>query len=103
MILDLKIEVLRTKIVDAKNIEFATLSQLLYTSSVHRKPPGKAHSNVANYCSIDSKRGVTSLRHTLNQHVSPSALYSLVYCTRERERTGFSSNQSTESIVNKLT
>ena len=36
-----------TQILNGKNMEFAMLSRLFYTRTVHRKPSSKAHSNVA--------------------------------------------------------
>jgi len=38
--------VLHTKMLNEKNMEFAMLSRLFYTRTVHRKPSSKAHSNV---------------------------------------------------------
>jgi len=52
IILDLKQNyVLHTKMLNEKNMDFAMLSGLFYTRTVHRKPSSKAHSNVA-YCRL---------------------------------------------------
>jgi len=42
-----KNQVLHTKIVDEKNMEFAMLSHLFYTSTVRRKPSGESKLDVA--------------------------------------------------------
>jgi len=39
--------VLHTQILNEESIEFAMLSRLFYSRTVHREPSSKAHSNVA--------------------------------------------------------